>query len=41
VRPDYLAPDVKLLRYSAIGRVCDVCYDMADPELMPVSLARA
>jgi cysteine synthase A len=41
VRPDYLAPEVKLLHYRAIGRVCDVCYDTGDADLRPVSLTRA
>ena len=41
VRADYTAPYVKLLRYRAIGRVCDVCYDTSDADFMPVPLTRA
>ena len=40
-RPDYVAPNVKLLGYRAIGRVCDVCYDARDADLLPVALERA
>lgn len=41
VRPDYIAPGVKLLGYRAIGRVCDVCHDAVEPDAQPVSLSMA
>ena len=39
VRPDYMTPNVRLLGYRAIGRVCDVCYDTAQPDLLPIGRA--
>lgn len=39
-RPDYVSPDVHLLRYRALNRVCDVCYDPADPDSAPVWFSR-
>ena len=39
VRPDYMTPNVRLLGYRAIGRVCDVCYDTARPDLLPIGRA--
>jgi cysteine synthase A len=40
VRRDYVSPNVTLLGYRAIGRVCDVCHDAAEPDLLPVPLTR-
>lgn len=37
VRPDYVSPTVMLRGYRAIGRVCDVCFDAAEPDLLPVT----
>jgi cysteine synthase A len=40
-RPDYTAPEVKLLGYHAIGRVCDVCFDTSNEALLPIKRASA
>ncbi|MDA1080256.1 MAG: PLP-dependent cysteine synthase family protein [Gemmatimonadetes bacterium] len=40
-REDYAAPRVRLLRYRALNRVCDSCYDSSDPASAPVWLKRA
>ncbi len=40
-RSGYAAPDVHLLRYRAINRVCDVCYDPDHPGDGPVQPTRA
>jgi hypothetical protein len=34
-----MTPNVRLLGYRAIGRVCDVCYDTAQPDLLPIGRA--
>ena len=41
VRPDYMTPNVRLLGYRAIGRVCDVCYDTSQPDLLPIGRAKS
>ena len=41
VRPDYVTPDVTFKGYRAIGRVCDVCYDTAREDLLPIGRAAA
>lgn len=40
-REDYVSPQIALLRYHALNRVCNVCYDATDPESAPVWLRRA
>ena len=35
VRPHHRAPRVRILGYQAINRVCEVCFDPADPATMP------
>ena len=35
VRPDHRTPHVRLLGFRAVNRVCDVCYDPADPASAP------
>ena len=39
VRPEHRSPHVRLLGYRAMNRVCDVCFDPADPASAPVGLA--
>jgi cysteine synthase A len=39
-REDFVAPEVQLIGYHAIGRVCDSCYDTKDPALLPIRRAR-
>ncbi len=41
VRPDFLSTDVKLLKFRALNRMCDACFDPTDPDGAPVHLARA
>ncbi len=36
----FLSPDVKLLRFRALNRMCDACFDPTDPDGAPVHLAR-
>lgn len=35
VRPEHRAPRVRLLGFRAMNRVCDLCYDPADPASIP------
>jgi len=35
VKPEYRTPRVQLLGFRAINRVCDVCFDPADPAAAP------
>jgi cysteine synthase A len=41
VRDGFLSPDVKLLKFRALNRMCDACFDPTDPDGAPVHLARA
>ena len=39
-RAGFLSSDVKLLRFRALNRMCDACFDPTDPDGAPVHLAR-
>jgi cysteine synthase len=39
VRPDHRTPRVRLLGFRAMNRVCDVCFDPADPASAPAGLS--
>ena len=41
VKAGFQSPDVKLLRFRALNRMCDACFDPTDPDGAPVHLARA
>ncbi|MEK6612793.1 MAG: cysteine synthase family protein [Gemmatimonadota bacterium] len=41
VRDDFLSPDVKLVKFRALNRMCDACFDPTDPDGAPVHLGRA
>jgi len=41
VRDDFLSPGAKLLKFRALNRMCDACFDPTDPDGAPVHLARA
>jgi len=41
VRDGFLSSDVKLLKFRALNRMCDACFDPMDPDGAPVHLARA
>ena len=38
VRPDHRSPQVELLGFRAMNRVCDVCFDPTDPASAPAGL---
>jgi cysteine synthase len=38
VRPEHRSPGVHLLGFRAMNRVCDICYDPADPASAPAGL---
>ena len=43
VKPEHRAPHVRLLGFRALNRVCDICFDPADPASAPAgyfSIAR-
>lgn len=37
-RPEHWSPRIELLGFRAVNRVCDVCFDPADPDSAPVEL---
>lgn len=41
VRDGFLSPGVKLLKFRALNRMCDACFDPTDPDGAPVHLSRA
>jgi cysteine synthase A len=41
VKDGFLSPDVELLRFRALNRMCDACFDPTDPDGAPVHLGRA
>ncbi|MEK7240533.1 MAG: cysteine synthase family protein [Gemmatimonadota bacterium] len=41
VKDGFLSSDVKLLKFRALNRMCDACFDPTDPDGAPVHLARA
>lgn len=41
VKDGFLSSDVKLLRFRALNRMCDACFDPTDPDGAPVHLARS
>jgi len=41
VKDGFLSSEVKLLRFRALNRMCDACFDPTDPDGAPVHLARA
>ena len=40
VKDGFLSSEVKLLRFRALNRMCDACFDPSDPDGAPVHLAR-
>ena len=40
VKDGFLSPEVELLRFRALNRMCDACFDPTDPDSAPVHLAR-
>ncbi len=40
VKDGFLSSEVKLLRFRALNRMCDACFDPTDPDGAPVHLAR-
>jgi len=40
VQDGFVSSDVKLLRFRALNRMCDACFDPSDPDGAPVHLAR-
>jgi cysteine synthase A len=40
VKDGFLSSQVKLLRFRALNRMCDACFDPTDPDGAPVHLAR-
>jgi cysteine synthase len=40
VKPEHRSPNVQLLGFRAINRVCSSCYDPSDAASAPVGLAR-
>jgi cysteine synthase A len=41
VKDGFLSSEVKLLRFRALNRMCDACFDPTDPDGAPVHLDRA
>ncbi len=41
VKDGFLSSEVRLLRFRALNRMCDACFDPTDPDGAPVHLARA
>ena len=40
VKDGFLSPAVELVRFRALNRMCDACFDPTDPDGAPVHLAR-
>jgi cysteine synthase A len=41
VKAGFQSPGVKLVKFRALNRMCDACFDPTDPDGAPVHLARA
>ncbi len=40
VKDGFLSSEIKLVKFRALNRMCDACFDPTDPDGAPVSLAR-